>query len=372
MHNEFPLNEDLIYLNHAAVSPWPKRTVDAIQLFAHENLRMGAAHYPKWMLNETNLRRQLKQLLNAPSINDIALVKNTSEAISFIAAGIEWKYGDSIVSSNQEFPSNRMAWEALEDQGVSFREADLEAGNSPEEALFNLVDESTRLLTISSVQYASGLKLNVELIGSFCKANNILFMIDAIQSLGAMAFDVQACQADFVMADGHKWLLAPEGLGVFYITEEARKKVKPSEYGWHMVEHPGDYDNRNWTIAESARRYECGSPNMLGVHALSASVSLLLEVGLETIETKVLERTRYLIQLIDQQENLELLSSRIGCRQSGILTFRHKQLSYQDLFERLKHHNVICAQRGNGIRFSPHFYSDKQHLERAISIASSV
>lgn len=371
MHPEFPQDPNLIYLNHAAVAPWPQRTAEAVRRFAEENVREGAAHYPRWMTQEQGLRRQLQVLLNAPSPDTIALVKNTSEAISFVAGGLPWRPGDNIVSSNEEFPSNRIPWEALKTRGVSLREAALAGSDHPEEALFDLVDDHTRLLAVSSVQYASGLRLDLARIGEFCRARGILFLVDAIQSLGALRLDVQECDADFVMADGHKWLLAPEGLGVFYVSARGQEQLAPTQFGWHMVEQPGDYANRDWSIARSARRYECGSPNMLGIHALSASLSLLLDIGIPGIEAAILAHAGRLIDLIDRQPSLELLSSRRPATRSGIVVFRHRDMPPAELWQHLKRQGVICAPRGGGIRYSPHFYTPAVALERAVALAAA-
>ncbi len=370
-HPEFLLDEDLIYLNHAAVSPWPKRTSLAVKAFAEENCNFGAKNYPRWLKKEFELRVQLHQLLNSPSVNDIALVKNTSEAISFVAYGLDWNSGDNIVSSDEEFPSNRIPWQSLSNQGVEFRQANLMRADSPEEALFDLVDQNTRLITISSIQFASGARLDLEKIGHFCKTHQILFCIDAIQSLGAIQFDVQAYQADFVMADGHKWMLGPEGLGVFYTTPEARKMLKLTQYGWHMMKDVHDYQNMPWELHPHARRFECGSPNMLGIHALSASLSLLLEIGIGVIEKKVIGNARYLIEMVNQSNNLVLLSRNNSTLLSGIVLFKHRSASNSLLFNHLKSNNIICAQRGNGIRFSAHFYNNKDELARAVKIADS-
>jgi cysteine desulfurase/selenocysteine lyase len=372
MHPEFPLSSELIYLNHAAVAPWPLRTALAVDRFAQENVRYGASRYLEWLKLEDLLREQLRELLNAPSTDDIALVKNTSEAISLVAFGLTWLPGDNIVSSNEEFPSNRIPWQALRDRGVEFKEADLNAACTPEDALFELVDENTKLITVSSVQFASGLRLNLERIGRFCRDHGILFCVDAIQSLGALHLDVQTCQADFVMADGHKWMLGPEGLGVFYTSPRARNLLSLVQYGWHMVENAGDYDNRSWLPATNSRRFECGSPNMLGIRALSASLSLILETGIETIETLLLERTAYLIKAITNQPMLELLSSSMSERHSGIVLFRHRFIENERLYQRLKQNGVVCAIRGGGIRFSPHFYTPLDLLKRALNIASSI
>ncbi len=362
---EFELDPEIVYLNHAAVAPWPKRTKEAVIQFAEENSHVGAKNYARWQDKERELRKQFKDLLNAASPDDIALVKNTSEALSFVAYGLDWRAGDNVVTSSEEFPSNRIPWESLKAQGVELRQADIDT-EDPEQALFQQVDKHTRLITVSSVQYATGRRMHLEKIGAFCRKRNLLFCVDAIQSLGAFQSDVQCWQADFVMADGHKWLLGPEGLGVFYSTPTARDRLSLTQYGWHMVEKAGDYDNPGWEIAASARRFECGSPNMLGIHALGASLSLLLEVGLDAIEARVLDNARYLIDKILAEPMLTLLSPTHPAQRSGIVTFKPTQADSQALFHFLRQQNIICAHRGGGIRFSPHFYTSKEALERAL------
>jgi cysteine desulfurase/selenocysteine lyase len=367
-HPEFPLAEDLIYFNHAAVAPWPDRTRKAVIGFAEQNARYGAALYPDWLQKESLLREQLRALLNAPSADDIALVKNTSEALSFVAYGLDWQEGDNIVTSNEEFPSNRLPWESLAAQGVELRQAGLHAAATPEDALFARVDRRTRLLTVSSIQFATGLRLDIERIGEFCKRRGILFCVDAIQSIGAVRFDVQSCRADFAMADGHKWMFGPEGLGVFYTTPEARDRLKLTQFGWHMMKDTHNYENRQWEMHPAARRFECGSPNMLGIHALSASVSLLLETGMERIETLLFERMDYLRERIERHPELELLSPAPSALKSGIAVFRHKKIPNPALYQYLMQQKVICALRGAGIRFSPHFYNSPDQVDRALAI----
>ncbi len=371
-HPDFPLENGLIYLNHAAVSPWPKRTARAVTEFADENVTHGARFYPQWLAKERELRRQLQTLLNAPSVDDIALVKNTSEALSFVAYGLPWKEGDNIVSSAEEFPSNRIPWQSLAGRGVEFRQADLGAHDDPEEALFALVDRRTRLISISSIQFASGLRLNLERIGEFCRQRDIQFCVDAIQSLGCVDFDVEACQADFVMADGHKWMLGPEGLGVFYSRPEARDRLNLTQYGWHMIENTHNYENKPWQIPATAQRFECGSPNMLGIHALSASISLLLEIGMPEVEAKALGNAAYARELIERNGQLVLLSRAAPALQSAIVTFKHHSVENRSLFKHLNENNVICAMRGPGIRLSPHFYNDDEEIRRAIELASQL
>jgi selenocysteine lyase/cysteine desulfurase len=365
MHPEFPLREGLIHLNHAAVAPWPKRTADAVRRFTEENLTSGSRNYPDWLRVEQGLREQLQRLLNAASADDIALLKNTSEALSVVAHGLDWRSGDNIVTSDQEFPSNRIVWQSLERYGVETRLADI-SGPAPEQALMDACDGGTRLLSISSVQYASGLRMDLEALGAFCRRRGILFCVDAIQSLGVIPFDVQAVQADFVMADGHKWLLGPEGLAVFYCRPELRERLRLHQYGWHMVEAAGDFDRQDWRPAGSARRFECGSPNMLAIHALSASLSLLEETGIETIAETVSEKTGYLIELLEKNLKVKVISPILAERRAGIVTFVHDGMTADRLYARLMEQGVLCAARGGGVRFSPHFHTPEDHLRQAV------
>jgi selenocysteine lyase/cysteine desulfurase len=366
---EFPLAPELIYLNHAAVAPWPRRTTRAVQAFAEANAVRGAADYGAWLEVERELRARCARLLNAAP-DDIAFAKNTSEALSFVAHGFPWRPGDSVVIGDEEFPSNRIVWESLAPRGVAVRAVRLRAEAEPEQALLAAADGSTRLLSISSVQYASGLRLDLARLGTECRRRGIAFCVDAIQGLGVFAHDVQAMHVDFLMADAHKWLLGPEGIAPFYCAPAWRERLTLHEYGWHMVEHAGDFERRDWTPARSSRRFECGSPNMLGIHALHASLGLLLEVGIETIERRVLARAEHLFDALAREPDLEPLTVRAPGRYAGIVTFRHRRRSGAELHAALRARGVVCAERGGGVRFSPHFYTPLAQLDHAVALAA--
>lgn len=371
LNTEFPQDDQLIYLNHAAVAPWPKRTADAVAKFSQENITSGAQHYPSWLEQEQLLREQFAQLINAESTDDIALQKNTSEGLSAIAYGLDWKQGDNIVISNHEFPSNRIVWESLAPLGVTVRQADFNA-NDPVNAVISCCDENTKLVSISSIQYASGIRVDLESIGTFCQEKDILFCVDAIQSLGVFPFDCQAINADFVVADGHKWMLGPEGLALFYSRATAREQLKLNQFGWHMVELMGDYDRVEWDEAKSARKFECGSPNMLGTYALSASLSLILEYGVNHIATAVLDKTAYLGKNLQKIPGVSILSPQTDENRSGIVTFKHQDSDSSELYKALMERQIICAHRGGGVRFSPHFYTPQEKLDRAIAAVTEL
>jgi cysteine desulfurase/selenocysteine lyase len=373
MHPEFDLAPDLIHLNHAGVSPWPRRAAAAVTRFATENAAQGSLDYPRWLATEQSLRARLADLIGAPSPVDIALAKSTSEGLSVVAYGLDWRPGNNVVGIAQEFPSNRVLWKSLASMGVEYRQLDLDAclaaRRDPEADLLALCDHRTRLVAVSWVQYARGLRLDLERLSAGCKARGILLGIDAIQGLGALPFDLSRTPADFVVADGHKWMLGPEGLALLYVAPALRPHLRLHQYGWHMLEHRGDFERKDWAPAADARRFECGSPNLLGAHGLEAALALLQEVGLPAVHVAIEARVDRLITLIDAR-GYELLSPRDPDRRAGIVTFRVPGIDQGRLYAELMARRVLCAQRGAGVRFSPHFYTPMEHLDRAIDLVA--
>lgn len=347
------------------MAPWPRRAVEAVRRFADINGCVGSEHYTEWLAVDQRLRQHLARLIGAASPGDIALAKSTSEALSVIAYGLDWQPGDTIVGIAEEFPSNRIVWESLAERGVSWRGLGLDASKEPESNLLALCDERTRLIAVSWVQYARGLRLDLSRLGALCQARGILLCVDAIQGLGALPFDLAETQADFVVADGHKWMLGPEGLALLYVRPELRNRLALHQFGWNMVENRGDYDRTDWEPARSARRFQCGSPNLLGIHALEASLSLIEEVGSDWIAAAIAERVDHLVSRIDRL-GLELLSPRSTDRRAGIVTFRVPGLDSARLYRGLMERRILCAHRGGGIRFSPHFYTPISVIDRAM------
>lgn len=370
MHPEFRLSPEVLYLNHAAIAPWPARTVRAVRTLAEELGQLGSQRYPHWLAREQQLRERCAALIGAASSDEIALTKSTSEGLSIVAAGLDWHDGDNIVGIAQEFPSNRIVWQALAERGVAWRGLDLEASSDPEADLLALCDARTRLVAVSWVQYARGLRLDLARLGAGCRARGVLLGIDAIQGLGALPFDLAETPVDFIVADGHKWMLGPEGLALFWCRPALREHLRLTQFGWHMVESPGAFERSDWRPAPSARRFECGSPNMLGIHALEASLSLLQEVGLEAVAAALAERSARLEALIDGA-GFELLSPREPARRAGIITFAVPGADHEALWRTLMARGLMCACRGGGLRLSPHFYTPIEQLERAIALTQA-
>lgn len=365
----FQLDSDLIYLNHAAIAPWPRVTQQAVAEFALENARQGSLSYPQWLRTEQKLREQLCRLIGVDNSASIALVKNTSEALSFVAYGLHWQADDNVVVSNQEFPSNRIVWESLQNQGVEIRIANIDQPDvDPETALLALCNQKTRLISISSVQYASGIRIHLERLTEYCRPRNILVCVDAIQQAGVLPLNLDDSGVNFAMADGHKWMLGPEGLGFFYVHPDNLEQLRLTQFGWHMRQHPADFDNPDWEIANDAKRFECGSPNMLGIHALHASLGLIEDIGYKAISEQVLDNTRWLIEQLQRIPGIDIITPGDRERHAGIVNFRLAQAEQnQALFEYLASQRIFCALRGGGVRLSPHFYTPRADLESGVN-----
>jgi selenocysteine lyase/cysteine desulfurase len=365
---QFPSLEQGLYLNHAAIAPWPRCTTDAVVRFAEENRSAGPAAYRDWILREKDLRGQLASITGADSADDIALLKNTTEGISLVAWGLDWKPGDNIVLPVGEFPSNRLPWLAQSARGVTVREVDIRGAENAENALLDAMDERTRLLSVSAVQWNDGFRLDLSRLGRACRSAHVLFFVDAIQQLGALPLDVEKSHIDFLAADAHKWLLGPEGIAVFYCRTDARPHLQLLQQGWHMVDNPWNFHQQEWQPSQSARRFEAGSPNTLGQVAMQASVELLLNIGLKTIARRVLLNSDFLIKQLPKLEGIVVSNRTSPDRRSGIVSFKHRNIKAGSLNSRLARAGITVAVRGDSIRISPHFYQDESDLANFLDV----
>lgn len=370
--DEFPILQHGLYANHAAIAPWPRLTSEAVIKFAEENCQQGPEKYPRWLLQETRLRERLARLINAASADDIALLKNTTEGICTIANGIDWRKGDNIVLPLDEFPSNRLPWLALRDSGVEVREVDIRSASDPEQALLARMDKHTRLLSVSAVQWIDGLRLRLETLGAACRHNKVLFFVDAIQHLGALQMDVQACNIDFLAADGHKWLLAPEGVAVFYCHKDIRSRLRLQQHGWRMVDESYQFDRAHWQPSDSAIRFEAGSPNILGQTALYASVGLLQQVGMQRVEAAIAENSLALSKGLTDIAGVELVREFDPHNFSGIVCFRTPQRELAEIHRAFKKSQLTCALRGDAIRLSPHFYQAGTPIDDILDLIENI
>ena len=348
--DQFPVRKRLIYLNHAAVSPLCRPAAEAMRWLAQDSMENGSLHYADWMETCEALRAAAARLIGAGK-NEIALVKNTSEGISTIAMGLDWRAGDKIVAFREEFPSNYYPWKRLEATGV---QVEWFSYLDP----LDRIDQAcrgARLLAISFVQYLSGHRADLEAIGEICHRHGCRFLVDAIQGLGAFPVDVGRAHIDALAADGHKWLLGAEGCGILYVSQEFQDSVQPMEFGWTNVAGSADYASRDMTLRADAGRYECGSLNTIGCYGLRASIDFLLEVGVKVVGPAV-QRLGDLLAAGVQARGYEVLGSRSAENGAGIVSFRKPGTESTQIVQMLRDAGVTAAARAGWVRVSPHFY----------------
>ncbi|MBF0371495.1 MAG: aminotransferase class V-fold PLP-dependent enzyme [Magnetococcales bacterium] len=362
--SEFPLREGLVYLNHAGVAPIPKRSADKIAALTNHLVNHGASRYGELDRAQERIRRQCAQLIKG-NPEQLAFVASTSEGLSFVALGIDWRRGDEIITTDQEFPSNIVIWLDIARRfGVKVHQVPSKPdGGVDAEALLERVNARTRVLAVSSVQFSTGAAVDIQRLGEVLKPTETLFVVDGIQSLGVLPMDVSGWGIDALAADGHKWLLSPEGCGLIHLSEKGMAEIQPRVLGWHSVANVGEYDRIVIEPRQSARRFEAGSPNILGIEGLGAGVELLLEVG----EAQVWQRVQGLVGalmtgLLERGCRIHTPLNDQGRPGAGILIFSHPSLENRALQRGLTGAGIFQIERGRGIRLSPHFYQDQREV----------
>ena len=360
--DQFPVRERLIYLNHAAVAPLSKPAADAMKHLADDCLQFGSLHYDQWLAAYDGVRVAAAKLIGADR-SEIALVKNTSEGIAMVATGLDWRPGDRMVAFREEFPANLYPWKVLEGQGVQVTWLSV---TDP----LDRIDEATRsarLLSISFVQFLSGYRAPLQEIGEICHHNQCFFMVDAIQGLGAFPLHVGTCHVDALAADGHKWLLGPEGCAILYINQALQSCVRPVEFGWTNVASYNDYGSRDMTLRRDAGRYECGTLNTIGCFGLRAAIEFLLEVGVGVI-APVVQNLGDRIAAGVQAKGYLVLGDRTPETGAGIVSFRKDGVDAVDIVRRLRAEGIAAAPRAGWVRTSPHFYISPSDIDRMLEV----
>jgi selenocysteine lyase/cysteine desulfurase len=364
--DEFPVAERYTYLNHAALGPLPRRTADTIATLAQDFRDKGVLAEAKWLSAIGRTRLLVSQLLNV-STEEVAFTKNTSQGLSIVAASMPWKPGDVVVTIKGEFPANVYPWLALQQQGVTVRFVRPRNGRIMMQDL-EVALHGARMLAISWVQYSNGYRVDLDALSKLCASRNVLLCLDAIQGVGALPLDLQATPVDFCAFGAHKWLLAPQGVGVLYVNRRVRDLLQPANVGWLGVDWRDytafDYDT---PLSESAARYEEGTRSLVGIAGLEQSLGLLLEVGQEQIEQHLLDLTDHLAQQLVSRGYRSLTPLEREHR-SGIITFSHPQRPAQELFDALRAARIVCAVREGGVRLSPHIYNNHDDINAVLSV----
>ena len=359
IRKEFPVTEELIFFDHARVAPLPERVRKVVTEFVDDATRFGTAHYETWLAGIDQSRKSFARLINAGT-DEVAFVKNTSEGLSIVANGLDWKTGDNVVIPDIEFPANVYPWWNLKRLGVETRMVRSVEGRVLFDDLVKQVDARTKLISISSVECNSGFRCELNRIGEFCKERDILFCVDAIQSLGILPMDVKRDHIDFLSADGHKWMLSVEGLGGFYISRDVLEKVYPVTVGWGNMINAADFMNYEFEFRPGAQRFGEGSPNTMSIHAFGAALDLLLETGIENIEKRVMILGNTILEQLHQRGLKVYSSTRPGERSGNIAFVVNQDISR--LYEWMMENKVKLTVRDGLIRLSPHFYNSEDEI----------
>jgi cysteine desulfurase / selenocysteine lyase len=363
---QFPMAERLVYLNHAAVSPIPTTTLNAVEAQLHDVADSGTLNYRSWLSVKEGVRQLLSQLLGAKP-EQVAFMRNTSDSLSTVANGLKWRSGDNIVTFRHEFPSNIYPWLRLQKTiGVEVRMCEERNGRVDLEELCGLVDRNTRVIAISHVQFASGFRADLRRLGKVAREYDALLVADVIQSLGVIPVDVEQEMVDVAAGACHKWLLTPEGVGYLYLSDRARGRIEPTLVGWVSVPQAEEYENFDQPWNKGTLAWETGTgPNSL-VHGLKASLELLTKFDTAAVALYLEELTDYLCEKIDSQ-NYEIVSSRAKGEKSQIVCIKHRHgLSSMSIYKHLVERNIVTAPRGERLRIAPHFYNTADDIDRLL------
>jgi cysteine desulfurase / selenocysteine lyase len=363
----FPITERYVYLNHAAISAPPTVTLEAVRAQAFDVAHRGSLNYRSWVAVRERARRTAAEMIGARP-EQLAFMRNTSDALSTVANGLRWRAGDNIVTFRGEFPSNVYPWLRLrEAHAVEVRMCEERLGRIDLDELIGLIDDRTRLVAISHVQYASGFRADLERLGRAARRHDALLVVDVIQAMGALPIDVEAELIDAAAGACHKWLLTPEGIGLLYLSDRARERLEPTLVGWASVPRPEDYSNFEQGWASGALAWETGTAATALLHGLDASLRLLSETGVERIATHLEELTDYLCERL-RERDYDIVSSRRAGEKSQIVCIRHRGgMPPLSLYAHLKRQHVIVAPRGMRLRIAPHLYNTTADIDALLA-----
>ncbi len=364
-----PIAENWAYFDHAAVAPLSGPARQAIHAWTNQAAEAGDSAWSGWASRIETVRRIVAQVI-AANPTEVALVPNTTSGINLVAEGFPWQSGDNIVTLANEFPSNLYPWMQLADRGVETRRVPVDVAVDMNR-IADACDERTRIVSVSWVGYATGWRVDIDQLVRVAHDHSALLFLDAIQGLGVFPLDVQRTPIDFLAADGHKWLLGPEGAGIFYIRNEHLDLLRPLGLGWNSVVHAHDFANIDLNLRPEAARYEGGSQNMVGFHGLGASLELLVEFGLSSASSAIADRIHEIGDYACQrlaEIGARIVSERQDLCWSGIVAFDMPGRDLDVLRAECLRHNIALSCRDGFLRIAPHAYVNKDDVERLISV----
>ena len=368
-----PIASRFAYLDHAAVGPLSQNAASAISNFVQQASELGDTVWPEWLSTTEKLRSGAAELLNCDE-SDLCLLPNTSTGINIVADGFPWQPGDNVVVPEGEFPSNLFPWQNQQPKGVEVRIVKRRDGLTVDVGdLIAATDASTRIISASWVGYATGFRIDLARLVAEAHSRGILVLLDAIQGLGVFPLDLSEIPVDFLAADGHKWLLGPEGAGIGMIRSEHLEKLRIGNVGWGSVKNSFNYAQPKLELRDTAARYEAGSANMVGLAGLQASLELFLLIhrlhGPTAIEKRVVALTTSLSEKLNSLGVTTSLASDFANR-SGILNFSVPGVEPSQFRALAIDHDVVVSCRGGGVRVAVHAYNNEHDLDRLTEVVA--
>ena len=366
-HTEFaPVTARGVYLNHAGVSPAPACVVRAVREAADLSARDPLGFFMDGVVVwQASARGRLARMMGVPA-EHLALVKNTGHGLSLVADGLRLEPGDNVVSVDCEYPSVVYPWYAQADRGIETRLVTPRAdGTFTPDDLAAVMNEKTRVLTLSWVQFGTGFRCDLTAFAALAHAHGALFVADVVQGLGALPLETEKWEVDIAVTGSHKWLMAPGGAGGLYIAPHALERMRLVNMGALSVVDVPKFDPLDFTVKPTAQRYEEGTPNGLGLAGLDAALSLLEEVGVEAIAAQVMALAEDAAEKLEAK-GYQVTSPRADNQRAGLVMFQHPTHTNEAVMEALTAAGVTAAVRGGKLRFSPHFYNTHEEIERAV------
>ena len=356
---------DGVYLDHAACSPLPTPTAAAMRDYVDDFCRNGSKHWPRHRHRVEVARRHLATLLAADA-SEIALIRNTTEGITLVAEGIDWRAGDNVVVPADEFPSNLFPWKNLASRGVECRvvNADRSVRLDPR-PLAQACDERTRVLACSWVGYKLGDRADLAALRAIADRVGARLFVDAIQGLGMHPLDVRALGIDFLAADGHKWLLGPEGAGVLFVARERLGELRPLGVGWNSVADAASFDASKMPLRDDAARYEGGTYPAVTMVGLAASLEVLSG-------STPSERESHTLALADAirercRQHGGTVKSPDGPHQTAITAVAFDR-DVAAMRTRGLEAGIVTSVRGGSLRLAPHAYQTVEEVTHAVDV----
>lgn len=360
---EFPVSRKWAYFDHAAVSPLPRRSAESLREWAAGQEADGCVYWPMWRQRLEELRRLAARLIQADP-SEIALVNSTTQGIGLVAEGFPWREGDNVVTAAEEYTSNIYPWMNLARRGVALRTVPTRPdGRIWVEDLAEAMDGRTRLLTISHVEFSSGFRNDLDALAQLCQERGVALFVDAIQGLGPLTIDVRRTGIDFLAADGHKWLLGPEGAGLFYVRGEWIDRLACLGVGWNSVTSSYNSPALDFRLKPTAERWEGGSYAMPGLQAFRASLELLEEIGAEEVSARILDRAEAVRERA-QSAGWRIHGSSRPEDRSGIVVLEREGVDPEATARAFRERGIALSARRGRLRVSAHIYNNEDDLDR--------